>query len=388
MDYYEKLQMFDGNRWFRFPKDFLKFLSFRESVVLASIINQSCIFKDQMDKNRYFPCSNERIRKDIHIGEKQIKNSLKILSEIGVLKVARRGMPSKRWIRVDVDKILFCITSSGAQKGLTSGAHMGPTAYSPKGEYLYKELCRTSENVRPLDTSNPFFKMASHFAKTIQKIQNMSKPPNVNQWTKDLQRIHTKEGIATLRIGIVMKWYCKQFDRKNNQWESSTSSKFLPPFVPVAMSGRAFRTKFFQIENAMERNSGSEPEPVRLSRVQNRTLSSMRINLGSNFKDARNLDALILKIYEWREKTLHQLKRMRLDASIFSLYERSLFSDLFLFSGYAGWISQETASWNEWKRDMNSFFPGGKNFARYISKRAKERGLSLSKEIWRVINES
>lgn len=99
------------------------------------------------------------------------------------------------------------------------------------------------------DTNLCDIDFASNLSEIIKKSNKYAKRISIKQWASHFLKLRTVDKIGKDRINKVLDWYKINISK---------------PYTPQALSGKAFRLKFAQLEQAMKRNS-SDPSQVVVS---------------------------------------------------------------------------------------------------------------------------
>jgi hypothetical protein len=210
--------------------------------------------------------------------------------------------------------------------------------------------------------------MALKFQKSVP-IKRAS-PPSPKQEGNLLNQFCHREGIELARAKKVLKWYCAQFDADKNPY----SRKYLPLYVPQAISMRTFCQKFTDIECAMLRQKEASMEskekrekPI-LPPEQQKLLKSMQE--GFCFPPTALLSTL-QKIIPGLMQALgtyrQRVERMVKVEVVREMYLNSLFTEQVFFRDYANWIEGELRHWENWSGDFNVFRVGASPFQKYLN---------------------
>lgn len=217
---------------------------------------------------------------------------------------------------------------------------------------------------------------------------NRSKPPSVKTWSIQLRNFASHEKIPFPKIKKVLEWYASQFDRDKNP----SYRKYLPEFVPQAISMSGFISKFYGIESAMLRNTKIEepklPSFKDLTKDQKTDYRSMKAELGTTTSwNKKTLPSLVLSLTVLQEGCYRYMDAIKLNDNIKVLYDNSIFTHRVMFISYAMWISHEIKEWHQWEGNLEIFKPGGKHFKRFMNDIIRQKGVS-SEKIWEIINEA
>jgi len=192
--YKQNLKNQQGSRFFPKVREYNLILNSRDSDVLAALINIVCMNFTELDENRFFVCTNEKLQKETYMSWKSIHTALKSLKNKNYITIKRQNKHAgKRMIHIRNDVIwediyekldenlepkkfvnssLCCdrsVTTSHDRSVTTSHDRSVTTPSIYIKEPIIKEPCR--EKSRPSVCSTRYFKWAKNFVKTICKIQ-------------------------------------------------------------------------------------------------------------------------------------------------------------------------------------------------------------------------
>ena len=129
--------------------------------------------------------------------------------------------------------------------------YRGNTNKNPSTEIECDNLPTKKETTHPafkiqntcppdLPSDNPSYNQAEYLRTIIQVKRNVNiLPTKVKKWAQDIDLLNRVDGISYERIQTVLTWY-----------ESNIGGQY----IPIIESGSALRTKFLNLESAMERN--------------------------------------------------------------------------------------------------------------------------------------
>lgn len=213
-------------------------------------------------------------------------------------------------------------------------------------------------------------KMAGHFKNHIPG--NLAKRSIVSKDAKLLKSFCKREEIKMERIMKVMKWYSSQFDKDKNPY----SRKYLPLYVPQAISMRGFCEKFIGIECAMMRTEETkkaketpkQEEVIVLTKEEESRLEIMkkRGDYPSNAK-METLPKLVHEISNTLENYRKQVCKKVKNKQTQNFYLESFFTEDHFFWDYAVFITNEVRKWTQgWGGDFTTFSPQGKHFKKHV----------------------
>ena len=321
--------------------------------------------------------SNDSFSKICGVKERSIIASITHLKELGLLEQTsfdgrKRFLRATGWLgKNEAIETDICDLNAG----LTCDLNAGRTCDLNAGPiYNNNNLIRITKNIPAGEPQGGerkpsiYQKMALKFQKSIP-IKRAS-PPSPKQEGNLLNQFCHREGIELARAKKVLKWYCAQFDADKNPY----SRKYLPLYVPQAISMRTFCQKFIDIECAMLRMTGApiesekKQETIQLPPGQEKALQAMTKNiqypqtalLSTLPKIIPGLFAALTK-YRQRTKDLVKTESTR------NLYLESLFTKEIFFHEYALWIELELYHWESWSGDFNVFRFGASPFQKYLN---------------------
>lgn len=322
--------------------------------------------------------TNEAFAKICGVVEHTISIAVSHLREIGLLEQVgfdgrKRYLRATGWELKNTEKSRQTSTEISSQTlRLASRQDLSPASRL----YIYNNnnLIGITKNI-PADEPQEGVSVLSTWQKMAVKFQKAipikkTSPSNPKSEGTFLKSFCHREGIELPRAKKVLKWYCSQFDSKKNPY----SRKYLPLYVPQAISMRTFCQKFIDIECAMLRMTGApiesekKQETIQLPPEQEKALQAMTKNiqypqtalLSTLPKIIPGLFAALTK-YRQRTKDLVKTESTR------NLYLESLFTKEIFFHEYALWIELELYHWESWSGDFNVFRFGASPFQKYLN---------------------
>jgi hypothetical protein len=322
--------------------------------------------------------TNEAFAKICGVVEHTISIAVSHLREIGLLEQVgfdgrKRYLRATGWELKNTEKSRQTSTEISSQTlRLASRQDLSPASRL----YIYNNnnLIGITKNI-PADEPQGGERKPSIYQKMALKFQKAipikkTSPSNPKSEGIFLKSFCHREGIELPRAKKVLKWYCSQFDAKKNPY----SRKYLPLYVPQAISMRTFCQKFIDIECAMLRMTGApiesekKQETIQLPPEQEKALQAMTKNiqypqtalLSTLPKIIPGLFAALTK-YRQRTKDLVKTESTR------NLYLESLFTKEIFFHEYALWIELELYHWESWSGDFNVFRFGASPFQKYLN---------------------
>lgn len=95
---------FSNGYFVRLPYFMLQKLPYPELVMLAYLINWYDMKGDPKHKGWFF-CKMKQIMYDLNVAKSTQSMTIKSLAKKGYLKTRTKGWPSKRWIKLDMERI-------------------------------------------------------------------------------------------------------------------------------------------------------------------------------------------------------------------------------------------------------------------------------------------
>jgi len=341
--------------------------------------------------------SNDSFSKICGVKERSIIASITHLKELGLLEQTsfdgrKRFLRATGWLgKNEATETETCNLNAGQtcdlNAGLTRDLNAGPI-------YNNNNLIKITKNIPAGEPQGGerkpsiYQKMALKFQKSIP-IKRAS-PPSPKQEGNLLNQFCHREGIELARAKKVLKWYCSQFDSKKNPY----SRKYLPLYVPQAISMRTFCQKFIDIECAMLRQKEASMEskekrekPI-LPPEQQKLLKSMQE--GFCFPPTALLSTLqkiipgliqALGTYRQRVERMVKVEVVR------EMYLNSLFTEQVFFRDYANWIEGELRHWENWSGDFSVFKVGAFPFQKYLNSVIMRQGFDRTGILGNILAE-
>ena len=304
-------------------KCLIKTIGFIDAGILSNYMDKSIYFQEQEPKHKgWFYLTLEAQQKELGIPKKRLIRAKNFFIYAGVLKVQRKGIPSKEWFMLDFEAITDLITDVEKTKELVlkfqqekrlhnkENAVSGVQGNKPrqkvdasrdKRSRLYinnkdksndlsnknkvKNKISKDISVRPARSDGSFSKKPfsnGSIKRTIpprsqrQEVTQIRKkvpPKEQNQFIPLAQKlaniIQTKKRIRHTPKQI-SSWAC-EFQRLEKSGGVSIqrmqtcldwyAEHIGEPFVVVIESGKTFRDKFLRLEDAVQRSKQTYPAP-------------------------------------------------------------------------------------------------------------------------------
>ena len=214
-----------------------------------------------------------------------------------------------------------------------------------------------------------YLKFAKILAEGIAKHKKINHNANRSIWAKAFKLLHKKNEVAPNRIKVVLEWYVEHM---------------MEEYVPVAHSGSAFREKFTRIEDAMKRCTDSEPEePEEIVLLPNEEKSA-KVMMDSLAHCSTHIAAVVRPqvrafikgMYAWSKNILPKLEARESASSAHSKdrhtaerLKRDLYPFYLFIDDYCCWIYTQIEGWDGWAGSLAQFYPGKKQFCRFLNLR-------------------
>jgi hypothetical protein len=149
-----------------------------------------------------------------------------------ILTEKKQEIPVKAFITGNILNIQLDITSLTCMSACCSSS-------STKTKLSVLSNYKPIPKIQPKNNQYlPLAKRLEHIIRTKRKTKY--NPQKFISWSKNIRLLSETEGIEYDRIKKALDWYADNIDK---------------PFVPVIFSGSSLRLKFFQLEDAIERQT-------------------------------------------------------------------------------------------------------------------------------------
>lgn len=226
---------------------------------LGNCIDNFNKFREQNPINDgWFPLTYQQQENQLHLGKGIIKEAKEEAKRQGFLETKIIGCPAKEWYRLNMKGFEFLYTTKTPPQFYYSGARTAPQeiliSTSQAVPDLPKKTKKTIEKSQftPTDrlpgsgmniNNNKIYMLYLPPARYLSRIINTQKnykhtPNQIKSWANEFRILSETNNIPLSRIKAALKWYAKNIGGQ---------------YVPVIESGKAFRTKFINLEAAMDR---------------------------------------------------------------------------------------------------------------------------------------
>lgn len=259
----------DAGNYFTFFRLYYKIMKRVDALFIQDLINlasMSRINKKEVDGLEYFQCTssfleNSESEWNRHEQEYHFTN----LEKAGYIKIKRMGMPSCRWVYIDIRKLEEDLDEALSQLPEKPGNKpTGKTGNKPTGKTVVKKEVIPNGITSPTNQKNnccsqarngdtpklngvlyrkeqpsPAEQQATSLAKIIRKHNKLlGGPPKIKDWTAEFKKLSLDRSVE--QIDSALEWYAKHFGED---------------YVPQAYCAKTFRQKFACIESAMDRST-------------------------------------------------------------------------------------------------------------------------------------
>lgn len=273
--YHELMVLLNQGGYFAFHREYVTVLglSRHEALFLQDLINHYSMPNTVRD-GTYFLCTTAYLEASLAWSKDTQKDLLKSLRTRGYISTLEKGMPKRRWVRINMQRILKDLkqkASNGREKPPTGRREKPPTM---GGKSRHKELSieeRRREGGNPTasggsDIPPPPSKSslkeskgkqdeecrsgASHLRKALQDNSKQTKGRSAALWEEPLRLLRDKD--RQKEWLKVLRWYCHQIPRQKELK------------LPRIANGKEFREQYGWIERIYDREmeeGGEMPPP-------------------------------------------------------------------------------------------------------------------------------
>lgn len=116
------LQLLASRNFITVNKTLIQTLGIEEAIMLGELASEYDYWKNNGElEEGWFFSTVENVEENTTLTKYKQKKALDNLQKIGVLEVQRKGIPAKRYIKINEERV-FEILSSKKSKNLTSGS--------------------------------------------------------------------------------------------------------------------------------------------------------------------------------------------------------------------------------------------------------------------------
>jgi hypothetical protein len=342
---------------------------------------------------------NESFVRLCKVTERSVKRSISHLKELDLIRqIGWDG--HRRFLR----STYYCKEENGDEIGEIKNEEQCPVQSSPQCPvqsppiyYIYNKVKNMKTKNIPArnergcdadgisligkkDERTIWEKMAGHFKNHIPG--NLAKRSIVSKDAKMLKSFCKRESIDLQRIKKIIRWYSSQFDAEKNPY----CRKYLPLYIPQAISMRGFCAKFVAIECAMlregENQKPQQNEIPKLTKKEEERMEMMKYQVQFPFNAKmetfpRLVHELSVSFDRYRERVLKEIS----DETTRQFYLNSFFTEFHFFLEYSLFISEEVRQWKGWSGDFSIFVPREKHFKRYVQHIVREGNYGFDNDL-------
>lgn len=203
---------------------------FLPALLLSDLIAKRRYFRSrgELDNAGGFFNTQENLISDLETNEKALRKAKRVLEEGGVLRLKRRGVPSKHYFYIQDETILAILSrTSPAQMGTTRDDQTGATSYAQKGTAINKnkEQKQSKKKARIVRAPEPDHKRVKEI---FQKGHDKLNPDERMHWP------HGRFGKAVKDM-LDLGDFDKVHEKCAAYWEAMKIDKFYQKrgFTPV-----------------------------------------------------------------------------------------------------------------------------------------------------------
>lgn len=110
------MEQHTGKGWVRFRRDLLYFMSPNAAILFNYLAEKSAYFNADRLFNGWFYCTVERIHCDLNMSTDRQTRCLNEMKDLGVLLFAKKGLPAKRYLWIDWEKLAYQLIWASIKK--------------------------------------------------------------------------------------------------------------------------------------------------------------------------------------------------------------------------------------------------------------------------------
>lgn len=155
------LQLLAKENYITYHKGLAKKLGVDEAILFGEMCSLTNVYGDE------FFCDQETLMEETCLTEYRVRNAVKTLQEVGLLKVERKGMPAKNYYTLNEDVLIDMLdlhrtscakfdTTRGCKFDITDG-EKEKRSKKEKDTYIYSNNIREEKNNKEKDESDEMF---------------------------------------------------------------------------------------------------------------------------------------------------------------------------------------------------------------------------------------
>lgn len=252
--------------------DFIKLLGFDGAGVVGYLINRLYFYAEKRrDKDGWFYCTGDHLYRKFGISTKVQSRIFKKLIKLEVIQTKVAGLPARRYVWIDLLRLEMLVGNLPPP----SIAHLGDTGKAQMGDSIKRENTSRKKNTK-LGTAPAVAEVLSKPSiltkqGTAMFFPELDQPTPISPRDREragrlLEALH-KTGRAQTTKSPSKKWiagfrqlrtsYPEDRIDKVLDWYTTNVGK---DYVPLAFCGQSFKSKFDQLEKAMERDRKRNPD--------------------------------------------------------------------------------------------------------------------------------
>lgn len=223
-------EAFKSEGYLTVNKSLIKVMGLVPAVLLSNYIDKHLYFeKKYPDNDGWFYLTHEQQIDQLNIGETVIRKYKHYLVKQGILTIKRRGVPSKEWLKIHIEKLNELVLSG-----------LGLALRNSEGLTLENQRAIYNNNKNKNNERNKIFvPYARQIARVVLTKKNMKfTTKQINSWANSIRLLSEENDITSQRIKAALDSYEEYIDH---------------PYMVVIESGQSLREKFIRLEAAIER---------------------------------------------------------------------------------------------------------------------------------------
>jgi hypothetical protein len=100
------LKLLASNNFITVNKTLMISLGIDEAIMIGELASEydCCKTKEQLDENGFFSSTVEKVEENTTLTKYKQKKALDKLQKLGIVEVQRKGLPAKRYIKINEEK--------------------------------------------------------------------------------------------------------------------------------------------------------------------------------------------------------------------------------------------------------------------------------------------
>lgn len=347
----------------------------------------------------WFYCTVRRMERDIAFDRNKQTRVLTKLIKMGLIATEKRGVPPKRWVRLEIEAINRLAPESN---GVPMNSQVSRLKNSQVSRTYKEELYKTKKNTQSAPASPSRQRKESTLmsflptkeSTVISQIDRIRADAlhaaiikkaarktgwNRRKWSDEFRRLResfTNVAEGDTRIKKVLAWYCKNVGGE---------------YVPIAACAKSFRSKFERLEAAMNRDLRDNPNIEIGEQAENIAKRQCRKNgwpKGSKDK----IPAVAQMSLDNAGKLLKRLSKIAKGDNRVSVFAKKVMSNF--AGGHEAFVDRwldkvhaQVANWSDWSGDLMpwAFSPKHKLFV--SMGRGWSQDYSGGTKLWSLLSE-